>query len=123
MPWQFTGDRPIYVQLIEQLTQHIVAGVHPAGSRMPSVRELAAEAGVNPNTMQRALAELEREGLVVTNRTAGRQVTEDTVLIGRMRERLADACVADFLRGLETLGFSPGEAAVLIDKHTKGGTP
>ena len=76
MQWQLRGDRPIYQQLMEQLTEQIVSGQLGAGDKVPPVRELAAEAGVNPNTMQRALADLEREGLMYTNRTSGRYVTE-----------------------------------------------
>ena len=77
MKWQFSNDAPIYTQLIEQIQVGIVAGAFPPGERLPSVRDLATEAGVTPNTMQRALAELERDGLVFSHRTAGRFVTED----------------------------------------------
>ena len=77
MKWQFSNDAPIYSQLIEQIKVGIVSGAFPPGERLPSVRDLATEAGVNPNTMQRALAELERDGLVYSQRTAGRFVTED----------------------------------------------
>ena len=92
MRWEFSNDAPIYTQLIQQIKVGIVAGVFPPGERLPSVRELATEAGVNPNTMQRALAELERDGLVYSQRTAGRFVTEDKemIQIGRAscRERV-----------------------------------
>jgi DNA-binding transcriptional regulator YhcF (GntR family) len=77
MNWQFDNDMPIYSQLVGQIKQRIVAGVFPPGERLPSVRDLATDAGVNPNTMQRALQELERNGLVFSQRTAGRFVTED----------------------------------------------
>ena len=72
MQWSFSNDLPIYSQLIGQIKVGIVSGVFPPGERLPSVRDLATEAGVNPNTMQRALAELERDGLVYSQRTAGR---------------------------------------------------
>ena len=75
MEWQFRNDSPIYTQLTQRLTQAIVAGEFRPGERLPSVRELAVEAGVNPNTVQRALSELERDGLVFSQRTAGRVVT------------------------------------------------
>ena len=78
MKWQFSNSAPIYAQLIEQIKMAIVSGEFPAGERLPSVRELAAETGVNPNTMQRAMTELERDGLVYSQRTAGRFVTENT---------------------------------------------
>ena len=76
MAWSFENGRPIYTQLLEQIEQRIISGEYSAGEKLPSVRELAAEAAVNPNTMQRAMAKLEQRGLVVTNRTAGRTVTE-----------------------------------------------
>ena len=81
MQWQFSNDAPIYTQLIQQVKVGIVTGAFPPGERLPSVRDLATEAGVNPNTMQRALAELERDGLVYSQRTAGRFVTEDNTMI------------------------------------------
>ena len=83
MKWQFSNDAPIYSQLIHQIQVGIVSGAFPPGQRLPSVRDLATEAGVNPNTMQRALAELERDGLVYSQRTAGRFVTEDQIMIDR----------------------------------------
>ena len=75
MTWNLTGDRPIWLQLMERLQLGIVTGEYQAGERLPSVRELAAEAAVNPNTMQKALTELERSGLLYAQRTAGRFVT------------------------------------------------
>ena len=82
---QFDASRPIYAQLVERLKARILAGTYPPGGHLDSVRDLAAAAGVNPNTMQRALAQLETEGLVRTERTAGRYVTEDTALIEQLR--------------------------------------
>ena len=114
MQWKLTDDRPIWTQLTEQLTERIVSGIYPLGSRMPSVRELAAEAGVNPNTMQRALAQLEADGLVSTNRTAGRTVTEDAAVIQEARRARAMAAVAECLRVLADLGYAPEEAAEII---------
>ena len=69
MNWNITAGRPVYVQLVEQLELALVAGEFPPGSRIPPVRELAADAGVNPNTMQRALQELESRGLLQAQRT------------------------------------------------------
>ena len=82
---QFDASRPIYAQLVERLKARILAGTYPPGGHLDSVRDLAAAAGVNPNTMQRALAQLESEGLVRTERTSGRYVTEDTNLIEQLR--------------------------------------
>ena len=89
MKWQFSNDAPIYAQLIEQIKVGIVTGAFPPGDRLPSVRDLATEAGVNPNTMQRALAELERDGLVFSQRTAGRFVTEYKTMIDKAKRGLA----------------------------------
>ena len=80
MDWTFRGDQPIYAQLISRIKQGIVSGDLPPGSRLPSVRDLATEAGVNPNTMQRAMSQLELDGLVTTNRTLGRTVTDKTAV-------------------------------------------
>ena len=85
MDWSLDDDRPIWQQLTQQLTRRIITGVYPPGSRLPSVRELAAEAGVNPNTMQRALAQLDQDGLAKADRTAGRLVTQDTEVLDRVR--------------------------------------
>ena len=82
MEWNFRSDLPIYSQLVERIKLGIVSGSFRPGERLPSVRDMAAEAGVNPNTMQRALQELERDGMVYAQRTAGRFVTEDMVKPG-----------------------------------------
>lgn len=114
MDWQITADRPVWLQLIEQLELAIAAGEYPAGARLPAVRELAARAAVNPNTMQRALQELEARGLLVTQRTAGRSVTEDIGRIAALRRRLAEAEAARFLQRMERLGCPPQEALAFL---------
>lgn len=86
---------------------------------MASVRDLAADAGVNPNTMQRAMAELERNGLVKTHRTTGRMITEDLEMLNQIRNELAGARVAEFLDGMKTIGFSPTEAAALLTQKAQ----
>ena len=111
MHWSLTDDRPIWVQLCEQLTLYLVAGVWPPGGRLPSVRELALDAGVNPNTMQRALSQLESEGLVITNRTAGRTVTEDVGVLDAMRRRLAAELTKQYFSDMKELGFTRAQAA------------
>jgi DNA-binding transcriptional regulator YhcF (GntR family) len=115
MEWQFRNDSPIYTQLTQRLTQAIVAGEFRPGERLPSVRELAVEAGVNPNTMQRALAQLETEGLVRTERTSGRYVTEDTALIEQLRADTARTLASDFLEKMRGIGYSPAQAAALLE--------
>ena len=109
MQWQFSNDAPIYAQLIRGIQIRIVAGVFPTGERLPSVRDLAAEAGVNPNTMQRALSELEREGLLYSARTTGRYVTDDIRLVNSLKRRLAEGRIGAFLQDMRELGFESEE--------------
>ena len=113
MDFELQSSRPIWQQLSEQLCRRIVTGVYPPGSRFPTVRDLAAEAGVNPNTMQRALGQLESEGLVITNRTAGRTVTEDVGVLDAMRRRLAAELTEQFFSAMKELGYSRAQAAAL----------
>lgn len=116
MPWQFRDDAPIYTQLIVQIEELLVSGALSPGQRLPSVRDLAAEAGVNPNTMQRALTELERRGLLYSQRTTGRFVTADGDMIKSLQERLALTEIQAFLERMEKLGFDRAAVAALIEK-------
>ena len=111
---RFDTSRPIYAQIVERLKAKILAGVYPPGGHLDSVRDLAAAAGVNPNTMQRALAELERTGLVYTQRTAGRFVTEDAAVIDSAKQELAHQQVGAFLRRMERMGYDREQAAQLV---------
>ena len=117
MKWQFSNDAPIYAQLIAQIKVGIVSGAFPPGERLPSVRDLAAEAGVNPNTMQRAMMEMEREELVHSQRTAGRFVTEDAQRIRQLRESMARQRVKEFLEGMYLLGFQTEEIVAFVQKE------
>ena len=117
MQWQFSNDAPIYTQLIQQVKVGIVTGAFPPGERLPSVRDMATEAGVNPNTMQRALAELERDGLVYSQRTAGRFVTEDNTMINTAKRSLAERHVKTFLEAMLRLGFQKDEIIALITQE------
>lgn len=114
MSEQFDSSRPIYAQLVERLKARILAGTYPPGGHLDSVRDLAAAAGVNPNTMQRALAQLEAEGLVRTERTSGRFVTENTDLIEQLRASAARNIAADFLEKMRSIGYTPQQAAELL---------
>jgi DNA-binding transcriptional regulator YhcF (GntR family) len=114
MAWKFTEDRPIWIQLTEQLTLRIVSGVYAPGAAVPAVRTLAAEAGVNPNTMQRALSELENRALVETRRTAGRTVTEALTLIQQVRHELARGRIQEFLTSMRALGYTEEQARALF---------
>ena len=121
MDWQFTDDRPIWQQLTDQLTLRILKGEYPPGERLPGVRELAAQAGVNPNTMQRAMAELERDGLVYSQRTAGRFVTEDEELIRQAKRSLAEKHIKTFLAAMLRLGYQREEIIELLEQETRQG--
>lgn len=106
MAWNFNDSAPIYLQIVNTLRGNIASGVYPPGSRLPSVRDLALEAGVNPNTMQRALAELERSGLVNSQRTAGRFITEDGSALLALRKSMSEEILTDFIARLRGLGLS-----------------
>ena len=119
MEWKIADDRPIWMQLSEQIAAQIAAGVYSVGERLPSVRELAADAGVNPNTMQRAMADLENQGLVVTNRTAGRSVTQDMRAIEELRSKQAREQVLVFLERMKGLGYTRGEIRAGLEDALK----
>ena len=120
MAWNLNSDRPIYAQILERIQMQIVSGVYQPGTKIPSVRELAADAGVNPNTMQKALAELERSGLVMTQRTSGRVVTEDLNMIKETRNQLAGEQVKEFVKKMKDLGFDREDIIDLLTKETGG---
>lgn len=117
MAWKLDSDRPIYAQILEIIQMQIISGKYQPGDKIPSVRELAADAGVNPNTMQKALSELERSGLILTQRTSGRTVTDDMELIQKMRDDLYDQCRADWIaaRRLFFQLLKPGHGSIASD--------
>ncbi|MCI9156753.1 MAG: GntR family transcriptional regulator [Lawsonibacter sp.] len=117
MEWKLDDGRPIWPQLSQQLARRILAGVYPPGSRLPAVRELAAEAGVNPNTMQRALAQLEQEGLAKADRTAGRLVTQDRQILESVRLREAQAVIQGYFEAMSALGYSRERAVELLKEE------
>lgn len=119
MAWNLTSDRPVFVQIIERLKLDIITGSYHPGDKLPSVRDLANEAAVNPNTMQRAFAELEREGLVYTMRTNGRFITEDQTMIEQLKEQMAISTIAEFLHHMEELGFKKEETIKLVEDAIK----
>lgn len=116
MKWILKGDRPIYQQLVEQITLQIVSGMLEPGSKVMPVRELANEAGVNPNTMQRALAELERQELLFSNRTSGRYVTQDGELIKKVKQQIAEERIGSFLESMTQLGYTVGETISMAER-------
>lgn len=116
MSWKLNPDRPVYVQLIERITTDIIAGIYPPGSKLPSVRDLAQTAGVNPNTMQKALSEMERTNLVYSQRTSGRFITEDLSMIDDLKTELASEQIKEFLEKMEKIGLSKEDIIGLINK-------
>lgn len=114
MPWNLDSSRPIYLQIIERVQMDIITGRYQPGDKLPSVRDLAQEAAVNPNTMQKALSELERSGLIYSQRTSGRFITEDKELIHQMKKELAAAKVSAFVAHMKQLGITPEEIRQLL---------
>ncbi|WP_040214239.1 GntR family transcriptional regulator [Clostridium polynesiense] len=114
MKWDLKSDRPIYIQLVEQIKMRIISGAYKPGDKLPSVRDFAQEAEVNPNTMQKALTELEQKGLVYTQRTSGRFITEDEEMIKRIKNELAVEQTTDFLKRMKELGFDKEEILTLM---------
>lgn len=109
MAWEFKNGIPIYLQIMEGIKTRIAGGLLPPGSKLPSVRDLAAQAGVNPNTMQRAMTQLEQEGLLYTQRTSGRFVTEDEAKMKELRSSLSEKYVEELFTQLSRLGMSREE--------------
>ena len=114
MKWQFSNDAPIYAQLIAQIKVGIVSGAFPPGERLPSVRDLATEAGVNPNTMQRALTELEREGLLIGGGTSGRTVTKEEKVLEAMRQQALEDLAWECVEKFKVFGITPAQAAEIM---------
>ena len=119
MDYFFDNERPIYIQIVEKLKAEIVSGRLKQGERLPSVRELAVMARVNPNTMQKALVELENEGLVYTERTNGKFVTTNKELITKIQKELAKDKVINFLIDMKNIGITENEARNYL--HEVGG--
>ena len=114
MAWTYKAGIPIYTQIIGIIKARIAGGTYPAGTKLPAVRELAVDAGVNPNTMQRALAELERSGVIYSVRTSGRFVTEDTAMLRDLRRSLAREQIAALFASLRALGMTEEEIVAAV---------
>ena len=116
MEWNFKNRVPIYTQIIDEMTMRIASSSYAPGDKLPSVRDLAMDAGVNPNTMQRALAELERRGLVYSERTSGRFVTDNEEVFRSLHEDLARKYFDEFADKLSKIGMTPAEITGEIDR-------
>lgn len=116
MSWNLDSERPIYTQIIERITLDIISGIYAPGARLPSIRDLAQNAGVNPNTMQKALSELERTGLLFSQRTSGRFVTEELAMIEKTKTQLAAQQIREFLEKMQRIGFDRETTLKLIQQ-------
>lgn len=114
MTWNLNSERPVYLQLMERIQRNILSGTYRHGEKLPSVRELAAQATVNPNTMQKALQELERSGLIYTERTNGRYITTDVSLIEQTRKQLATTETKAYLFTMNNLGYQTNDILELL---------
>lgn len=119
--WEFDETRPLFQQIVEAITKDIVSGRYEPGDKIPSVREFAIEAGVNPNTMQKALSALEDSGLIVTMRNSGRRVTDDTSLIAKVRRRSAVSAAESYIQFAKASGLSLEEAIEILKEVGKDG--
>ena len=119
MAWSFDKHTPVYLQIAERIRNNIISGVYPPSSQIPSVRQLALTAAVNPNTVQHALTALEGEGLIYSESTSGRFVTSDTELILKAKREAAKEFVGIFLKYAEGLSLSPQELIKLIEEESK----
>ncbi len=119
MEWQFDSNMPIYTQLVDKIKLAIVSGEYTRGQRLAAVRDLASEAGVNPNTMQRAFQELERLGLVYPQRSNGRFVTEDEDVIETTKKALAEASIRSFMDSMQRIGYTREDIIRLLESSEK----
>lgn len=116
MDWKFKPGLPIYTQIAEQMKLSIAKGLYQPGEKIPAVRELAMEAAVNPNTMQRALMEMEREGLFYTERTNGRFVTKEEETLDKMRIALGEEFIRELFTNLEKMGLNKEQIVKAVAK-------
>lgn len=121
MTWELGSGRPIYAQLMEQIQQKILSGEYKPGDKLKSVRDLASEASVNPNTMQKALEKLEEKGLVYSQRTSGRYISENRELFAQMREEIALEQTTEFLKKMYQLGIDTEEIIRIIQEQKARG--
>jgi len=120
MSWTFDNNKPIYMQIMDKIKLQIISHKLEPNQQLPTVRELASEAGVNPNTIQRALSDLEREGFVYTKRTAGRFVTEDLDLSEQSRKQLSEEQLQQFVTGMVEFGYEKEELPTVLRDYIEG---
>ncbi len=116
MAWKFSSDKPVYLQISERIVKKVLSGEYKAGEQIPSVRQIALEAAVNPNTVQHAFAELENEGLIISKGTLGRFVTEDEQIVAICRRKMAEQLVCEFSKNMKELSISKEQAVNMIEE-------
>ncbi len=114
MAWKFSSDKPVYLQISDRIVKRVLSGEYPAGEQIPTVRQIALEAAVNPNTVQHAFSELENEGLIISKGTLGRFVTEDIGVVTACRRKMAEQLVCEFVKNMEELSITKEETINLI---------
>ncbi len=114
MAWTFSSDRPVYLQIAERITKSVLSAEFRPGEQLPTVRQLAMHAAVNPNTVQRAYQELENDGIIIVKGTLGRFVTDDTEIIERNRKKLAKYLVTEFCNNFGELSLPLSQAIEMI---------
>jgi len=119
LAWKFTSDKPVYLQIADRLTKSVLSGEYKPGEQIPSVRQLALEAAVNPNTIQHAFTELENNGLIISKNTVGRFVTDDEAIIEECRNDLAQSIVKDFMKNMAQLSITPEQALKYIEEEKR----
>ena len=119
MKWEFDDNLQIHTQLVDGIIKRIIQDIYPMGERLPSVRELATEAKVNPNTMQKALQELEDKKIIETRRTTGKFVTDDTKLLANLMTDLSDQVVSNFIKAMKNLAIDDKKIIKLIESELK----
>ncbi len=115
----FNDNLPIYIQIMNLLTKRIILGELKGGEKLPSVRELSTELKVNPNTIQRSYQELEREGIVFTQRGMGTFVSEDRAVLNELKQNRASNIIMHFIQDMNSLGFGKDEIIELIKDMAK----
>lgn len=119
MAWHFSSDKPVYIQIAERITKSVLSGEYKPGEQIPTVRQLALQAAVNPNTVQHAFAELENDGIIISKGTAGRFVTENVYIIEQCRRNIAEKIVKDFVKNINQLSLSKEQVIAMIEEVAK----
>lgn len=119
MAWSFSSDRPVYLQIAERIIRSVLSGEYNSGEQIPSVRQLALEAAVNPNTVQHAFNELENEGVIISKGTLGRFVTEDNEIIEECRKNEARKAVEQFAENMKRLSITEKQAIIMVKEAMK----